>query len=160
MSETFFDLKAKTPGGKEVDLSTFRGHPVLVINTATQCGLAPQFEGLEKLHQDYSAKGLKVVGFPCDQFAHQEPVSDDQMEQVCKANHGVTFPLMAKINVNGPETHPVFKHLKAKTRGLFGSDIKWNFTKFLVSPDGKVVKRYAPTTVPEAIRKDIEALLK
>jgi len=160
MSDSFYDLSAATSAGKPLPFSTFRGKAVLVVNTATKCGLAPQFDGLEKLHQTYKDRGLAVIGFPSDQFAHQEPVADHEMEQVCKVNFGVTFPLAAKIDVNGPATHPVYRYLKAKTKGLFGSDIKWNFTKFLISPEGKVLKRYAPTTEPAAIAKDIEKALK
>jgi len=160
MSDTFYGLSAQTPAGKSVDFKSFEGKAVLVVNTATKCGLAPQFDGLEKLHKTYKDKGLAVIGFPCDQFANQEPVTDHDMEQVCKVNFGVTFPLMAKIDVNGANTHPVFHYLKSRTGGLFGKDIKWNFTKFLVSADGKVIKRYAPTTVPAKIEKDIQKLLK
>jgi glutathione peroxidase len=133
---------------------------VLVVNTATQCGLTPQFDGLEKLHQQYKAQGLKVVGFPCNQFGSQEPLSNDEMEATCKLNHGVTFPLMAKIDVNGPDTHEVFRYLKDQAGGILGDDIKWNFTKFLVSKDGKTIKRYAPTTEPSAIEADIISALK
>lgn len=160
MSDSFYDLEAKTPAGKSVSFQTFQGKAVLVVNTATKCGLAPQFDGLEKLHQKYRDKGLAVIGFPCDQFANQEPVGDSDMEQVCKVNFGVTFPLMAKVEVNGAGTHPVFQYLKSKNKGLFGQDLKWNFTKFLISPDGTSVERYAPTTEPAQIEKDIEALLK
>jgi len=160
MPDTFYSLSAQTPAGKTVDFSSFQGKAVLVVNTATKCGLAPQFDGLEKLHKTYKDQGLAVVGFPCDQFANQEPVTDHDMEQVCKVNFGVTFPLMAKIDVNGPSAHPVYQYLKSKDKGLFGNDIKWNFTKFLVSKDGKVIKRYAPTTEPARIAKDIERLLK
>jgi len=159
MSDSFYALSAQTPAGKTVDFETFRGKVVLVVNTATKCGLAPQFDGLEKLHQEFKGQGLAVVGFPCDQFANQEPVNDADMEQVCKVNFGVTFPLMAKINVNGPETHPVYQYLKSKNKGLFGEDIKWNFTKFLVSRDGTSIQRYAPTTEPSALVKDIVAQL-
>lgn len=160
MSDSFYDLSAQTPAGKTVNFEAFRDKAVLVVNTATKCGLAPQFDGLEKLHQQYKDRGLAVIGFPCDQFANQEPVKDSDMEQVCKVNFGVTFPLMAKIDVNGKGTHPVYQFLKSKTKGLFGDNIKWNFTKFLVSKDGKVIKRYAPTTEPAALAKDIEALVK
>jgi len=160
MSETFFELTAQTPGGKPLPFEPYKGKVVLVVNTATQCGLAPQFDGLEKLHQKYRDQGLAVVGFPCDQFAHQEPVGDAEMEQVCKVNFGVTFPLTAKIEVNGPGTHPVFQFLKSHSQAFLGEDIKWNFTKFLVGKDGKTIHRYAPTTVPADIESDIENLLK
>jgi glutathione peroxidase len=136
-----------------------QGKVVLVVNTATRCGLAPQFDGLEKLHQTYQGQGLAVVGFPCDQFAHQEPVSDDEMAEVCRVNHGVTFPLVAKSDVNGPNTNEVFRYLKKRAGGVFNRDIKWNFTKFLISRDGKTVKRFAPTTEPADLEKDIQRLL-
>jgi len=160
MSTTFFDFSAPTPAGKTIDFSAWKGHPVLVVNTATQCGLTPQFAGLEKLHQTYKDQGLIVVGFPCNQFGGQEPLSNEEMEQVCQVNHGVSFPLMAKSDVNGANTNPVFKYLKDKAKGLLGEDIKWNFTKFLISKDGSTIDRYAPTTAPEAIEKDIVAALK
>jgi glutathione peroxidase len=160
VNNSFYGLKANTPAGNNVDFTAFEGHPVLVVNTATQCGLTPQFDGLEKLHQQYKAQGLKVVGFPCNQFGSQEPLSNDEMEATCKLNHGVTFPLMAKIDVNGPDTHEVFRYLKDQAGGILGDDIKWNFTKFLVSKDGKTIKRYAPTTEPSAIEADIISALK
>ncbi|WP_306309389.1 glutathione peroxidase [Fulvivirga ligni] len=156
----FYDLKAETPQGKEISMGDFKDKAVLVVNTATQCGLTPQFEGLEKLHQDYQAKGLVVLGFPCNQFMGQEPLSNDQMEESCKINHGVTFQLTKKVDVNGKDTHPVFKYLKDNLGGTFGKKIKWNFTKFLITPDGKPFKRYAPTTKPEKIEGDIKAILK
>jgi len=159
MAESFYELSATTPAGKTVGFEAFRGKVVLVVNTATKCGLAPQFDGLEKLHQEYKDQGLAVIGFPCDQFANQEPVTDADMEQVCKVNFGVTFPLMAKISVNGKETHPVYQFLKAKNKGIFGEEIKWNFTKFLISKDGTSIERYAPTTEPKALVKDIVDLL-
>ena len=127
-------------------MSAYIGKVVLVVNTATQCGLTPQFEGLEKLYQDYKDKGLIVLGFPCNQFGAQEPLSNDSMEETCKINHGVTFPLFEKIEVNGDHTHPVFKYLKSKLGGVFGRRIKWNFTKFLLDRDGRPVKRFSPVT--------------
>jgi len=130
-----------------------------VVNTATQCGLTPQFDGLEKLHQKYKDQGLVVVGFPCDQFANQEPLTDAQMEETCRMNHGVTFPLMAKSDVNGPNTNPVFRFLKERNKGILGEDIKWNFGKFLVAKDGTTIERYAPTTVPADLEKDIVQVL-
>jgi glutathione peroxidase len=160
MSETFFGLSAQTPGGQPLPFESYRGKVVLVVNTATQCGLAPQFEGLEKLHQKFKERELVVVGFPCDQFAHQEPVENADMEDVCKANFGVTFPLTAKIEVNGPGTHPVFHYLKAHSKGFLNEDIKWNFTKFLVARDGATIQRYSPTTEPAQIEGDIETFLK
>lgn len=158
MSE-FYDLSVNTPAGKELKMSDFEGKPVLIINTATKCGLAPQFDGLEKIHQEYKDKGLVVLGFPCDQFAGQEPETNDTMEEACRINHGVTFQLTEKVDVNGKKTHPVFKYLKGELGGFLGSKIKWNFTKFLINKDGKPVKRYAPTTKPGSIQKDIEGVL-
>ena len=156
----FYDLQASTPGGKPIKMSDFKGKTVLVVNTATQCGLTPQFEGLEKLHNKYKDQGLVVLGFPCNQFGGQEPLSNDEMESVCQVNHGVTFQLTEKVEVNGSNTHPVFKFLKGSFWSLFGRAIKWNFTKFLVGPDGKPFKRYAPTTKPESMEGDILKLLK
>ena len=141
-------------------MTQYEGKLVLIVNTATNCGLTTQFEGLEKLWQDHKEGGLMVIGFPCDQFANQEPETNETLEEVCRINHGVTFPLMAKSDVNGKNTNDVFKYLKSQKGGFLGSKIKWNFTKFLVDQNGKVVKRYAPTTKPEAIEKDIQALLK
>ncbi|SKB80790.1 glutathione peroxidase [Parapedobacter luteus] len=155
MATTFHDLSANTPQGKAILMSTFKGKVVLVVNTATQCGLAPQFEGLEALHQRYKDRGLVVLGFPCNQFMGQEPETNDTVEETCKVNHGVTFQLFEKCDVNGKDTHPVFRYLKSQLGGLFGSRIKWNFTKFVIDKDGRPRKRYAPTTKPEAIEPDI-----
>lgn len=140
-------------------MANFAGKVILVVNTATQCGLTPQFEGLEQLYQQYKDKGFVILGFPCNQFGSQEPVANENMEQTCKVNHGVTFPLFEKIDVNGPHTHPVFRLLKRRLGGLFGSRIKWNFTKFLLDADGRPVKRLAPVTKPAAIEPYIKKLL-
>lgn len=140
-------------------MADFQGKVVLVVNTATECGLAPQFEGLEQLYNKYKDKGLVVLGFPCNQFAGQEPESNENMEQACKLNFGVTFPLFEKTEVNGPHTHPVFRLLKRRLGGLFGSRIKWNFTKFLLDADGRPVRRFAPVTKPAAIEPYIQNLL-
>lgn len=156
----FYDLKANKPNGTEVAMSDFKGKVVLVVNTATQCGLTPQFAGLEKLHQTYKDQGLVVLGFPCNQFGSQEPLSNEEMEATCEVNHGVTFQLMQKIDVNGKNTSPVFKYLKKELGSIFGSGIKWNFTKFLVDANGNPVKRFAPTTKPEKLEKDVRKLLK
>lgn len=156
---TFYDLEVKTPKGETLSMSDFKGKPVLVVNTATKCGLAPQFMGLEKLHNDFKNRGLIVIGFPCNQFAGQEPETNESVEETCEANFGVTFQLTEKIDVNGANTHPIFKYLKSQLGGFLGSRIKWNFTKFLISPEGKPLKRYSPTTKPEDIEKDIERLL-
>lgn len=160
MESQFYNLKVRTPQGKDISMSEFRGKAVLVVNTATRCGLAPQFEGLELLHEKYKDQGLIVLGFPCDQFMGQEPESNETLEEVCKVNHGVSFQLTEKCEVNGSNTHPVFKYLKSELGGLFGSKIKWNFTKFLVGKDGRPYKRYSPVTKPEAIEKDIQKMLK
>ena len=156
---SFYDLKTKTASGKEIDFKEFKDHPVLIINTATQCGLTPQFTGLEKIHQEFKDQGLKVIGFPCNQFMGQEPLSNEDMENTCQLNHGVTFPLTEKIDVNGRNADPVFKHLKKEKGGILGSNIKWNFTKFLIDKNGSVIKRYAPTTKPEQIIPDIKNIL-
>jgi glutathione peroxidase len=159
MSTEFYQLQANTPQGKPVSMAAFEGKVVLVVNTATQCGLTPQFNGLEHLYQEYKDKGLVVLGFPCNQFGGQEPLTNENMEQTCKINHGVTFPLFEKIDVNGPHTHPVFKFLKSRLGGLFGSRIKWNFTKFLIASDGRPVRRFSPITKPAAIESSIRKLL-
>ncbi len=159
MSTEFYQLQANTPQGKPVSMAAFEGKVVLVVNTATQCGLTPQFNGLEHLYQEYKDKGLVVLGFPCNQFGGQEPLTNENMEQTCKINHGVTFPLFEKIDVNGPHTHPVFKFLKSRLGGLFGSRIKWNFTKFLIDSNGRPVRRFSPVTKPEAIESYIKHLV-
>lgn len=156
---TLFDLTFTDNHGQEVDLGQYAGRPVLVVNTASKCGFTPQYDGLQKLHEQFADDGLVVVGFPCDQFGGQEPGSDEQIDEFCRVNHGVTFPLSTKVEVNGPRTHQVFQFLKKRAGGALGSRIKWNFTKFLVSPDGSTVKRYPPTTTPEQITDDIRALL-
>ncbi len=155
----FYDLTVKTPSGQELNMADYKGRPVLIINTATKCGLAPQFDGLEKLHQDHKEKGLVVLGFPCNQFAGQEPETNDSVIESCKINHGVTFQLTEKIDVNGGNAHPIFKHLKKEQGGFILSSIKWNFTKFLVNKEGKVIQRYSPTTAPDKIAGDIVKVL-
>src|ERR1700760_384059 len=159
MPSEFYALSANTPQGRPVSMADYQGKVVLVVNTATQCGLTPQFEGLEKLYNTYKDQGLVILGFPCNQFGSQEPLANEVMEETCKVNHGVTFPLFEKIEVNGPGTHPVFRLLKRRLGGLFGSRIKWNFTKFLIAADGKPVKRFAPVTKPAAIEPYIQKLL-
>lgn len=156
----FYSLEVKTPGGKILKMSDFKGKAVLVVNTATKCGLAPQFDGLETLHQKYKDLGLVVLGFPCNQFMGQEPETDDTVEETCRLNHGVTFQLTEKVKVNGPGTHPVFEYLKSALGGTFGDRIKWNFTKFLIRPSGEPYRRYAPVTKPEAIENEIRRVLK
>ncbi len=157
---TFYDLEIAKPNGELIKMSDFKGKTVLAVNTATKCGLAPQFEELEELHQKYKDKGLVILGFPSNQFLNQEPESNETVEQACLINHGVTFQLTEKIDVNGEATHPVFKFLKKKSGGFFGTRIKWNFTKFLITPEGKPYKRYSPTTKPATIEKDILKLIK
>lgn len=155
MSQTVFDLSAKANDGSELNLSQFKGKVMLVVNTASKCGFTPQYKGLQALYQKYAEKGLVVIGFPCDQFAHQEPGSDGEIAQFCQRNFGVSFPLMAKVEVNGDGADPVFKLLRKKAPGAIGDSIKWNFTKFLVSKDGDKVLRFAPTVEPEALESDI-----
>jgi glutathione peroxidase len=155
----FYDLYARTPQGKELPMSDFKGKAVLIINTATKCGLAPQFRGLEALHQKYRDRGLVIIGFPCNQFQNQEPEANESMEDSCRHIFGVTFQLTEKILVNGPDTHPLFRYLKDHLRGKPGKRIKWNFTKFLITPEGKPYKRYAPIFKPASIEKDIISIL-
>lgn len=157
--QEFYQLKANTPQGKELNFSAYQGKTLLVVNTATKCGLAPQFRELEALHQKYKDKGLVILGFPSDQFLGQEPETNENMEQSCEINFGVTFQLTEKIRVNGRQTHPVFTYLKEKLPGKAGKRIKWNFTKFLVTSQGLPYKRYAPRVRPQAIEKDILVLL-
>ena len=140
-------------------MAEYKGKPILIINTATKCGLTPQFEGLEKLHQTYKDQGLVTLGFPCNQFAGQEPETNESIVDACLINHGVTFQLTEKVDVNGKNTHPVFEYLKKEQGGFLGSKIKWNFTKFLVNKEGEVIERYAPTTTPDKIEADIRKLL-
>ena len=176
-----YDFKTVGNKGSEVDFAQFEGKVLMVVNTASKCGFTPQYDGLEALYQKYKDQGLVIVGFPCDQFAGQEPGSNDEIAEFCRLNHGVTFPLMAKTDVNGPNAEPIFEYLKsvapsesydglkAKATKLMlkgisksvekESDILWNFTKFLVNRDGTVVKRYAPVTTPEDIEKDIKEML-
>jgi glutathione peroxidase len=157
---SFYDLSFNDTAGNTVPMQQFQGKVLLLVNTATKCGLAPQFVDLEKLHQEYKDKGLIVIGFPCNQFAGQEPETNETVVNVCQINYGVSFLLSEKIDVNGENTHPVFAYLKEHSQsGLLGDYIKWNFTKFLVSSDGLTIKRYAPTTSPMDIKADIEEFL-
>ncbi|MBR1569322.1 MAG: glutathione peroxidase [Bacteroidales bacterium] len=178
---TIYDFKALNNKGAEVDFKDYEGKVLLIVNTASKCGFTPQYDGLEALYQKYKDKGLVVIGFPCDQFAHQEPGSNEEIAEFCRINHGVTFPLMAKVDVNGSNAEPIFEFLKAQApaeeynglkakatqkllKGLSksvekDSDILWNFTKFLVSRDGSVVKRFAPTAEPKDFAKDVESML-
>ena len=146
--------------GEQTTLEQYKGKVLLIVNTASKCGFTPQYEGLETLYKKYHDNGFEILGFPCDQFGHQEPGSDEDIAQFCSLNFGVSFPLFKKTNVNGPDANPLFEELKKEAPGLLGTKrIKWNFTKFLVDDQGKVLKRYAPTVKPEAIEKDIVKLL-
>ena len=156
---TLSDFTASTISGEERSLADYAGRVVLVVNTASECGLTPQFAGLEELYQDLRDEGFVVLGFPCNQFGAQDPGSDEEIGQFCQVNYGVTFPMFAKVEVNGDDTHPLFQWLKEEKRGLLGGKIKWNFTKFLIGRDGRVIKRYAPSDTPESLGKDIEAAL-
>ena len=179
---TIYDFKALNNKGEEVDMAQYRGNVLMIVNTASKCGFTPQYDGLEALYKKYKDQGLVILGFPCDQFANQEPGSDAEIAEFCRLNHGVTFPLMKKIDVNGKEAHPIYEYLKSMApteeyKGLKAkasaalfktisksvekdSDIKWNFTKFLISKDGSVIKRFPPTTTPEEMEADIESMLK
>lgn len=156
---TLSDFSADTLAGLPQDLSAYAGQVVLVVNTASKCGLTPQFEGLEQLQQTYAERGFTVLGFPCNQFAGQEPGTADEIGEFCQRNYGVSFPMFGKIDVNGSAAHPLWKWLRKEKGGLLGSQIKWNFTKFLLGRDGQVIARYAPTTTPGELAVDIEAAL-
>jgi glutathione peroxidase len=157
---TVYDFEADAIDGRRVSLAQYRGQPMLIVNTASACGFTPQFGGLEQLHETYGPRGLAVLGFPCNQFGAQDPGSDNEIAGFCQRNYGVTFPMMSKIAVNGDAAHPLYRWLTAEAPGLLGSKaIKWNFTKFLVGRDGRVIKRYAPQDKPESLAKDIEAAL-
>jgi glutathione peroxidase len=156
---TLHDFSATAIDGTEQDLSAYDGKVVLVVNTASKCGFTPQYEGLEELYESYADQGLVILGFPCDQFGHQEPGAEAEIQEFCKLNYGVTFPMMAKIEVNGDGAHPLYQWLRAEKGGIIGSKIKWNFTKFLVGKDGTVIDRYASTTKPEKLTGDIEKAL-
>ena len=153
---SIYDFSAKTIDGDEQKLDAYRGKTLLVVNVASKCGFTPQYEGLEALYRKFKGQGLVVLGFPCDQFGHQEPGDENEIKNFCSLNYEVTFPLFAKIDVNGPNAHPLYKYLKHEAKGLLGSEaIKWNFTKFLVDSTGTVRKRYAPTDTPENIEKEL-----
>jgi glutathione peroxidase len=157
---TAYDFSATAIDGTERLLADYKGKVLLVVNTASQCGFTPQYRGLEKVYQEYVDRGLVVLGFPCDQFGHQEPGDEEEIAEFCELNFGVTFPLFAKVEVNGDDAHPLYQWLKSEQSGLLGSTkIKWNFTKFLIDADGQVIKRYGSTTTPEDIKDDIETLL-
>ena len=155
-----YDLSIKAADGKETSLKPFQGKALLIVNVASKCGFTSQYDGLEKLYKKYQDRGLVVVGFPCNQFGGQEPGTDEEIQSFCRLNFGVTFPVMGKVDVNGETAHPIFQHLKKAEPGFLGTEgIKWNFTKFLVSRDGQVIKRFAPQTKPEDLEAEIEKAL-
>lgn len=160
MEDNFYQFSAKSLQGKDISMEAYKGKVILVVNTASKCGLTPQYEGLEKLHQDFKDKGLVILGFPCNQFGNQEPGTDKEISEGCLINYGVSFQMFSKIDVNGDNAHPIYKYLKNKLPGFPWKKIKWNFTKFLIDKSGKPVKRFSPTTVPDKLVKDIELLLK
>jgi glutathione peroxidase len=154
-----YDFTATSLAGEDVPLQRFEGQVLLIVNTASACGFTPQYRGLEALHHQFSPRGFSVLGFPCNQFGAQEPGNAGQIEQFCSSNYAITFPLFGKIDVNGTRAHPLYQYLKSARAGLLGPSIKWNFTKFLIDRSGKVVARHAPTTKPESLTREIEALL-
>jgi glutathione peroxidase len=155
-----YDFSAKSIDGEDESLARYKGKTMLIVNVASKCGFTPQYTGLEALYEKFKDKGVVVLGFPCDQFGHQEPGDEAEIKSFCSLNYDVKFPLFAKVEVNGANTHPLYKYLKSQAKGLLGSEsIKWNFTKFLVDKDGKVLTRYAPTDTPQSIEKDIAALV-
>jgi glutathione peroxidase len=157
---TIYDFDVTTIDGELLSMAVYRGKVLLIVNVASKCGFTPQYAGLEELYRQYQADGLEVLGFPCDQFGHQEPGNEEEIRSFCTLNYEVTFPLFAKIEVNGEGAHPLYQFLKREQSGLLGSEvIKWNFTKFLVDRGGRVIRRYAPATTPAEIGKDIAALL-
>ncbi|MBM7869039.1 glutathione peroxidase [Clostridium pascui] len=157
---SFYDFSAKGIDGKEVNMNNYKGKVVLIVNTASKCGLTPQFKGLEELYQEYKDSGLEILGFPCNQFANQDSGSNEEIHEFCQLNYGVTFKMFEKIDVNGENAHPLYQYLKNESKGVFSKEIKWNFTKFLIDSNGKIIKRYAPTTSPLKLKSGIEKLLK
>ncbi|SOC42098.1 glutathione peroxidase [Salinicoccus kekensis] len=156
---SIYDIEVKKTDGTTYKLEEYKGRPMLIVNTASKCGFAGQFDGLEKLYQDHKEDGLVVLGFPSNQFGNQEPGSAEEAEESCRLNYGVTFPIHEKIYVNGEDAHPLYDYLKSSKKGLFTDNIKWNFTKFLVDKNGEVVERFSPKTKPESIEEDIEKVL-
>lgn len=160
-SQDFYSFSVKKSDGGEQSMADFKGKAVIVVNVASKCGFTPQYEGLEALYEKYKDQGLMIVGFPSNQFGSQEPGSNEEIQSFCKLNYGVTFPVMGKVDVNGDKAEPLYKWLKSSAPGLLGTEaIKWNFTKFLIGKDGKIIDRYAPTTKPEDMDKDIQKALK
>ncbi|EPG73418.1 glutathione peroxidase [Leptospira fainei serovar Hurstbridge str. BUT 6] len=160
MAQNLYELTATLNSGKEKKLEDYKGKVLLIVNTASECAFTPQYKGLQEMYDKYKSEGLEILGFPCDQFGHQEPGSDVEIQNFCQVNFGVQFPLFKKIEVNGDGAHPVFKYLKKEAPGLLGKSIKWNFTKFLVDKQGNVIKRFSPTTPPEKIDEKVKELLK
>ncbi|WP_294188657.1 glutathione peroxidase [uncultured Clostridium sp.] len=155
----FYDFKANDINGKEVNMNNYKGKIVLVVNTASKCGFTPQLKDLEDLYKEYKDSGVEILGFPCNQFLNQEPGDNNEVKNFCQINYGVTFNMFEKIDVNGSNTHPIYKYLKDQEKGILTKDIKWNFTKFLIDRNGNVIKRYSPTTSPLKIKEDIEKIL-
>lgn len=156
----FYDFSAKKMNGQEVKMEEYKGKVVIVVNTASKCGLTPQFTELEEIYKEYKDRGLEILGFPCNQFANQELGSNKEISEFCLINYGVTFTIFEKIDVNGENAHPLYKYLKKEAKGIITNEIKWNFAKFLIDSEGNIVKRYAPTTKPSKLKNDIEKLLK
>lgn len=156
---SFYDLSAKDINGQEVEMKNLKGKVLLIVNTASKCGLTPQLTELEEIYKEYKDKGFEVLGFPCNQFANQDPASNKEISNFCLINYGVTFKMFEKIDVNGEKAHPIYKFLKSNAKGILTNDIKWNFTKFLIDKNGNVVERFSPTTKPSKIKNDIEKLL-
>ena len=159
MKQNFYQFKAKSLQGSEISMEDYKGKAVLVVNTASKCGLTPQYEGLEALYRKYKDDGLVILGFPSNQFANQEPGDENSIAEGCLLNYGVTFPMFSKVDVNGESAHPIFKYLTGELKTFFGSRVKWNFTKFLIDRNGKPVKRFAPTKKPEAMEESIKQVL-
>lgn len=160
MPNSIYDFKARTIGGEEISLDQYKGKTLLIVNTASECGYTPQYAGLEALYKKYRERGFAVLGFPCNQFGQQEPGTEAQIQAFCQKNYGVTFPMFAKIDVNGDRAHPLFDYLKKSLPGILNTEpIKWNFTKFLIDKNGNPVERFAPGTKPESIEKEVEKLL-
>lgn len=155
----FYEFEANKLNGESSKMDEYKGKTVIVVNTASKCGLTPQYEGLEKMYSKYKDKGLVILGFPCNQFGKQEPGGADDIQEFCQVNYGVSFPIYEKVDVNGASAHPIFKYLKSELGGFLGSKIKWNFTKFVIDKDGKPVKRFAPTTKPESMEAYIEKII-
>lgn len=155
----FYNLEAKKISGETVSMSEYKGKTIVVVNTASKCGFTPQYKGLEELYQKYKDQGLVILGFPCNQFGKQEPGKAQEIQEFCEINYGVTFPIFDKVDVNGSNTHPIFKYLKSNLGGFLGSSIKWNFTKFVIDKNGKPIKRFGPTTKPEDMESFVVSLL-